>query len=257
MPSNGRGRRSVRRAFASARRHAGGGEIYPVRAARTGVRPPSDASPSTGSAPPAGDASPETDPDSDPVPAFDDSLPGGFDWLSLDPDERVVWTGKPHRASLVPALVVGVPLLVVLVGAVVIVLEYLRRENTEYVVTTDALYKKRGVVSRDVKRVGFEKVQDTSYTQGFFGTQFGYGTVEISTAGGSGVELSFDNVADPKRVQELVNERIRAGEGGEEATADVLDDILTELRAIRAAVEGDGDRRASDRSDPASDGHDR
>ncbi|WP_435125067.1 PH domain-containing protein [Halobaculum sp. D14] len=167
-----------------------------------------------------------------------ESLPDEFDWLTLDPDEAVVWTGTPHPSSLVPALVVGVPLSLILVGLFVIASAYLRRENTEYVITTDALYKKRGVFSRDVKRVGFEKVQDTSYTQDFFGTQFGYGTVEISTAGGSGVELSFDNVADPKAVQERVNERIRAtgGDADRSGKADVLDDILEELRAIRSAV---------------------
>ncbi|GAA0195970.1 PH domain-containing protein [Halobaculum roseum] len=178
-------------------------------------------------------------------PSTEDTLPDGFDWLSLDPEEEVVWTGKPHSMSLVPALVVGVPLSLVLVGIPIVVSAYLSRENTEYVITTEALYKKRGVVSRDVKRVGFEKVQDTSYSQDFFGTQFGYGSVDISTAGGSGVELSFDSVAEPKRIQELVNERIRARDrrgdvGDGETKADVLDDILGELRAIRAAVEDDG-----------------
>ncbi|ESP88564.1 PH domain-containing protein [Candidatus Halobonum tyrrellensis] len=221
-------------------------------------------SPSTPSDDPAASESPGG-PDSDgrddaatDDPAFDESLPEGFDWLSLDPDERVVWTGKPHSMSLLPALLAGIPLLVVLIGALVIASEYLRRENTEYVVTTDALYKKRGVFSRDVKRVGFEKVQDTSYTQGFFGTQFGYGTVEISTAGGSGVELSFDNVADPRRVQELVNDRLRAGETRESDSADVLDDILTELRAIRAAVEdGEDEGEATDRAPGSEAGRDR
>ncbi|UIO99208.1 PH domain-containing protein [Halobaculum sp. CBA1158] len=176
------------------------------------------------------------------TPSADDALPDGFDWLSLDPEEEVVWTGNPHSMSLVPAFVVGIPLSLVLVGLFVIASAYLSRENTEYVITTEALYKKRGVLSRDVKRVGFEKVQDTSYTQDFFGTQFGYGTVEISTAGGSGVELSFDNVEEPKRIQELVNERIRARDGRgsrEESKGDVLDEILAELRAIRAAVEAD------------------
>lgn len=177
-------------------------------------------------------------------PSTDTALPDGFDWLSLDPEEEVVWTGKPHSMSLVPALVVGVPLSLVLIGIPIIVAAYLARENTEYVITTEALYVKRGIVSRDVKRVGFEKVQDTSYAQGFFGTQFGYGSVDISTAGGSGVELSFDSVGDPKRIQELVNERVRArdrrGDDRDgESKVDVLDDILGELRAIRAAVERD------------------
>lgn len=184
----------------------------------------------------------------DPSTETDAVLPDGFDWLSLDPEEEVVWTGNPHSMSLVPALVIGIPLSLILVGLFIIASAYLTRENTEYVITTEALYKKRGIISRDVKRVGFEKVQDTSYTQGFFGTQFGYGDVDISTAGGSGVELRFDSVEDPKRIQELVNERIRARDGRSrdgdtETKGDVLGDILAELRAIRTAVE-DGDEAA-------------
>lgn len=175
-----------------------------------------------------------------------------FEWLTLDEGEEVEWSGQPHEYSLVPALVVGIPLAVILVGIVIIVAAYLSRENTDYVITTDALYVKTGVLSRDVQRIGFEKVQDTSYSQDFFGTQFGYGHVEISTAGGSGVEMRFRSVPDPQAVQERVNRHIRgsAGRGGgPEEKAAVLDDILAELRAIREAVEAETGSRT-----PVSDG---
>lgn len=167
---------------------------------------------------------------------------GDFDWLTLDGDEEILWADTPHPYSLVPAFIVGVPLSLVLVGIPILVSAYLTYQNTNYVVTSAALYKKTGVLSRSVQRIEFDKVQDTSYRQSFFGAQFGYGTVDISTAGGSGVELSFQNVADPQQLQTLINGRIRRREGrstdGDDKTA-VLDDILGELRAIRQAVEGE------------------
>ena len=185
-----------------------------------------------------------------------------FDWLTLDADEEVVWSETPHPYSLVPAVVVGVPLSVVLVGVGILVGAYLSHRNTNYVVTTDALYKKTGVLSRNVQRIEFEKVQDTSYRQRFFGAHFGYGTVDVSTAGGGGVELSFRNVADPLSVQTLINERLRAtrGRADEEGDADeVLCEILSELRAIRAAVEdgsadGSAGAAAADETGPSSAG---
>ena len=163
-----------------------------------------------------------------------------FDWLALDEDESVLWADTPHEMSLVPAFVVGIPLSLVLVGVPILVGAYLSHRNTNYVVTTAALYVKTGVLSRNVQRIEFDKVQDTSYRQSFFGAQFGYGTVDVSTAGGTGVEMSFSNVADPQSLQSRINERIRSGRTGEEARdkAAVLDDILAELRAIREAVEG-------------------
>lgn len=168
--------------------------------------------------------------------ATDRSAP--FDWLSLDDGEEVVWADTPHRSSLVPALVVGLPLTLVLVGIPIVVGAYLSRENTEYVVTNRALYRKTGVLSRNVQRVDFGKVQNTTYSQGLFGQRFGYGTVEVSTAGGSGVELTFDSIPEPKRVQELVNRRATEdGDDRPESKAAVLDEILDELRAIRTALD--------------------
>jgi uncharacterized membrane protein YdbT with pleckstrin-like domain len=164
------------------------------------------------------------------------------DWLTLDEDEAIVWSGKPHESSLIPALVVGLPLSVILVGLFIIAGSYLQRENTQYVVTTDGLYKKTGVLSRDVQRIDFGKVQNTSYSQGFIGSRFGYGNVDISTAGGSGIEMQFQSVPEPRAVQELINKRVK-GSRGEPTTEsgdtkrDVLDEILVELTAIRATLE--------------------
>ncbi|RZH68557.1 PH domain-containing protein [Natrinema altunense] len=166
-----------------------------------------------------------------------------LEWLSLDDDETVIWAGGPDRRTLIPAFVVGLPLSIVLIGLVIIASEYLRVTNTHYVVTNRALYEKTGVLSRDVKRIEHGKVQDISYSQSALGTHFGYGTVEVSTAGGSGVEMAFKSVPDPRAVQQHISDRIkrkRGDSGADRTTDDVLEEILTELRAIRAAVDGDG-----------------
>ena len=168
------------------------------------------------------------------------------DWLTLDQDEEIVWSGKPHESSLIPALIIGLPLALVLVGLFIIAGAYLHRENTQYVVTTDGLYKKTGILSRDVQRIDFGKVQNTSYSQGFFGSQFGYGNVDISTAGGSGIEMQFQSVPEPREVQELINKRVKASRGKSatesgETKRDVLDEILIELKEIRSTLEAQQD----------------
>ncbi|MUV58663.1 PH domain-containing protein [Halogeometricum sp. CBA1124] len=164
-----------------------------------------------------------------------------LDWVTLDDDEDVVWSATPHPASIVPALVVGLPLSLLLVGIPIVVGAYLSLRNTHYVVTTAGLYRKSGILSRDVQKVGFDKVQNTSYSQGILGAYLGFGNVDVSTAGGSGVELQFQSVEDPREVAELVNRRVKQAVGSreDEDKGAVLDDVLTELRAIRSLLESE------------------
>jgi membrane protein YdbS with pleckstrin-like domain len=160
-----------------------------------------------------------------------------LDWLTLEDGESIQWASTPHRYSVVPAFGIGIPLSLVLVGIPILVGSYLQYTNTNYVVTNRGLYSKRGILSRDVQQIGFEKVQNISYSQSVLGSSFGYGSVNVSTAGGSGVELKFRSIPDPASVQELiareVDDREQADAGEGDGADDVLNEILHELRAIR------------------------
>jgi uncharacterized membrane protein YdbT with pleckstrin-like domain len=163
--------------------------------------------------------------------------PTSLEWLTLDDDEALQWSSGPHPYSLVPALVVGIPLSLLLVGLLIVLAANLNYTNTHYVVTDAGLYKKTGVLSRDVQKIGFDKVQNTSYSQTAVGAYFGYGDVDVSTAGSGGVEMRFRAVPDPADVQEHFNRRVKTARPGREDADDVLEAVLEELRAIRATLE--------------------
>lgn len=181
-----------------------------------------------------------------------------YDWLTLDDDEEIVWAGQPSSESLYGTYALGIVLLpVVGLGVAVIVGAYLTRANTDYVITTNGVYTKTGVLSRSVGKVEYEKVQNTAYSAGAIGRWLGYGTVEISTAGGSGVEMTLRGVTDPQSVQQQLSRRVKRVQGDTEdapggSTADVLDEILTELRAIRRSLD-DGGRQGEGRRDVPTD----
>ena len=179
----------------------------------------------------------------DPTARSDVTATPDLKWLSLDDGEEIRWASTPHKYSLVPALIIGIPLSLVLIGIPIIVASYLQYTNTNYVVTNRGLYSKHGILSRDVKQIGFDKVQNISYSQSAIGSSLGYGSVEISTAGGSGVELKFRSIPEPAEVQELITSEIDTRQQGtaDDATDtdDILDEILVELQAIRAAVTED------------------
>ena len=175
-----------------------------------------------------------------------------LDWLSLADDEEVIWSDTPHQRLLIRDMIPGILLAVFIIGIPLMIAAYLRHKNTHYVISTDALYLKTGILSRNVRRIDLAKVQDSSYRQSFFGTIFGYGSLDVSTAGGSGVELSFRGVSDPKELQSMVNDLIRDNESanshsvqpsprgiesGSAQNEQLLQAILQELEAIHSTLD--------------------
>ncbi|TKX59821.1 PH domain-containing protein [Halorubrum sp. ASP1] len=170
-----------------------------------------------------------------------DSSELDLDWLTLEDGESIQWSSTPHKYSVLPAFIIGIPLSLVLIGIPIVAASYLQYTNTNYVVTNRGLYSKRGVLSRDVQQIGFDKVQNISYSQSALGSYFGYGSVDVSTAGGSGIELQFRSIPAPAAVQELIAREIDSRQQTESDSTkeDILDSILTELRVIRRAVADD------------------
>ena len=137
-----------------------------------------------------------------------------FEWLSLDEDEEILWNGNPKLQRLI--------------GFVF----------TDYVVTSDGVYRKTGILSRDVQKIGFDKIQNTSFSQGLLGRMFGYGNVDISTAGGSGIEMRFRGVSDPDAVQTQINKNTKSSrQGSSSSGGDIQQQMLEELQEIRRLVE--------------------
>lgn len=133
-----------------------------------------------------------------------------FNWLTLDTDEEVVWSGNPKIQRLIGFTF------------------------TDYVLTNQALYRKSGIFSRNVQKIGLDKVQNISFSQGVIGKSFGYGNIDVSTAGGSGVEMRFLGIEKPKEVQETINRQTKSGREKESQKSErqLLKDILEELRDI-------------------------
>ncbi|WP_415379229.1 PH domain-containing protein [Halosimplex sp. TS25] len=203
-------------------------------------------------------------------------------WLSLEPGEEVVWVGEPTKLRMVGTVATGVVLLPVLIGFVILLAasaSYLSITHTDYVVTNRSLYVKRGILSTNIESVDLDRIQNTEFTQSFWGKQLGFGTIEISTAGSSGADISFDDVEDAREVRERISRvqrefgggrGARDGTGGDgapadgrAASADQLDELVAELRATREALErvearmaGDdptGGAELADETEPASD----
>jgi uncharacterized membrane protein YdbT with pleckstrin-like domain len=152
--------------------------------------------------------------------------------MDLHPGEEIVFDGHPSwRATLgfyvvgfVVAVVAGivagvaagtgigvVVLLVALVA--VLVVGFLRRIGTHYLVTTERLRIRRGILSRRVQQTQLDRVQNVNTDQSFFERVLQIGTVDFDTAGTDDSDFTFRGIADPEQVVGAVDraQRLAAG----------------------------------------------
>jgi uncharacterized membrane protein YdbT with pleckstrin-like domain len=176
------------------------------------------------------------------------------EWVSLDDGEEVQWVGQPATETMYGTVATGVLLTPFGVGLLILLaapLAYLGIENTDYVVTTNALYVRKGILSTNIETVDLDRIQNTEFSESFWGKQFGYGKISISTAGSSGSEITFRGIPDAKSVRDGITElRQQRGRGagvdgasesaepsGASASADQVRELIEEVRATREAFE--------------------
>jgi uncharacterized membrane protein YdbT with pleckstrin-like domain len=144
--------------------------------------------------------------------------------MDLHPGEQIVFEGHPaKRASLsfylpfgVLAIVVAVVLvlavgIVVGIVAVLVLLAlvwlvgHVRRTATDYAVTTQRLYIRRGILSKSEQQTRIERVQNVNTHQSMLERLLRVGTVEFDTAGTDDSEFRFAGIADPSGVVRAVD----------------------------------------------------
>ncbi|GAB7009105.1 PH domain-containing protein [Halorubrum trueperi] len=181
--------------------------------------------------------------------------------IPVDTNESVEWAGRPRVTTILPAVVIGVLLLVsgivvsvttenpfflavVPLGVAIPLWKYFALQGVQYVITDEALYVKRGVLTRSVTQANLETVQNSSFGQDITGSIFGYGSVTFEIAGGD--DLSFRAIEDPRAIRALVDRTAsnNDGLGGNDRRESGIPGDLTqwqqirdEIRAIRSSLE--------------------
>ena len=151
--------------------------------------------------------------------------------MDLHPGERLVFEGHPSpRASLgyylpflilavvvglivavAASVVIGIAAVVVL-GALVLLIGHVKRTATDYAITNQRLYIRRGILSKRVQQTRIDRVQNVNTTQSLFERILRVGTVEFDTAGTDDSEFRFAGVARPSSIVAAVDRAQREQE---------------------------------------------
>jgi membrane protein YdbS with pleckstrin-like domain len=153
--------------------------------------------------------------------------------MDTNPGEELVFEGHPSwRATLlfyvkglVAALVLAAiawfafshtaGVLVALVGiALTILAGLLVRMATVYVITSERLYIKRGLIARRVQECRLTRVQNVTVNQGPFERLVRVGRAEFDTASDDENDFAFIGIENPDRIRAAVDRAHRAHERG-------------------------------------------
>jgi uncharacterized membrane protein YdbT with pleckstrin-like domain len=158
--------------------------------------------------------------------------------VELRSGEQQLYQGRPSWRALmsfyVGGLIVAALVLVVLgwladswplavvvaaiIAGLTLIVGYLRRVSTKYLITTQRLRISRGIVRRAVQETRLDRVQNVNYQQSMLDRVFHVGTVDFDTAGTDDSEFRFEWVNGPERVVRAVDEAIHGAGAARSST---------------------------------------
>jgi uncharacterized membrane protein YdbT with pleckstrin-like domain len=158
--------------------------------------------------------------------------------IDLHDGERIIFEGHPSwrailsfylQGLLVVAVLAGVLALitaitdevnwglfaaiVVVGGAAVVLIGFIRRIATVYTITNQRLRIKRGILAKKVQQTRIDRVQNVNTEQTVVDRLLRVGTVDFDTAGTDDSEFRFVGIADPVSVVNAVERAQREGFG--------------------------------------------
>lgn len=96
-----------------------------------------------------------------------------------------------------------------LVGLVIFFIWWLRCKGTQLTITSERTRLRKGILSKSITEVWHQDVRNVQLNQTFFQRLLGVGSLGISSAGQSGLEISVAGIPDPERVKELIDRHRR------------------------------------------------
>jgi uncharacterized membrane protein YdbT with pleckstrin-like domain len=144
--------------------------------------------------------------------------------MDLHPGEELVFEGHPSWRSVLTFYVSGIAIVAVaaaigalvsgaglgiglgvVILALVIVVGLIKRQATRYVITSERLHIRHGILSKRTQETRVQRVQNVNTEQSFFERIMQVGTVDFDTAGTDDSEFRFVGVANPEDVVRAVD----------------------------------------------------
>ena len=93
------------------------------------------------------------------------------------------------------------------VGLVFYFIEWLTQRGTRLIVSNRRTTLRRGILEKQTNEVRHTDIRNVKITQGFVDRLFSVGTLELSSAGQSDVEIAVKGLPDPQGIAKLIRDQ--------------------------------------------------
>ena len=122
---------------------------------------------------------------------------------------------------------------IVIVCAAILVVELVKWRTTYFVVTTDRVIYRQGVVARSGVEIPLERISNVNFKQSILERLLGVGDILVQSGGEDG-EQTFSDISRPDDVQNIVNSCIQSRASRPFLGAPSLSGIAHELERLEA-----------------------
>jgi uncharacterized membrane protein YdbT with pleckstrin-like domain len=149
--------------------------------------------------------------------------------MELHPGEEMVFDGHPSWRAVLSFYITGVIIVAVIAAvaalasgtglaivlgavalAVMVLVGLVKRQATRYVITSERLHIRHGILAKKTQETRIQRVQNVNTEQSFIQRLLQVGTVDFDTAGTDDSEFRFVGVANPAEVVRAVDKAQRA-----------------------------------------------
>ena len=129
-----------------------------------------------------------------------------------------------------------VAIVAIIGGAIWLALRYAKWANTNFVITSDRIIFRSGVVAKSGIEIPLERVNNVLFNQSLFERLLGAGDLLIESGGEAG-QQRFTDVRRPERVQNLIHAQMEVNESRRFGTAVSGTDVATQLEKLEGLLE--------------------
>lgn len=125
----------------------------------------------------------------------------------LDTGEEVLYSDSPSMFRNDPLrFLLCLALCLVIIGIPIMIIWYLKCIGTVLTVTNKRTTLRKGLLSKSTNEVWHDAVRNVQLSQSMFQRIFSTGTLAISSAGQSGMEIEVKGIPNPNKAKEAIDQ---------------------------------------------------